>query len=99
MRTSVRIVARTLGGLDRAELERLVAQDLTVREIADAVGRSFTTVRYWLRRYDLRTTSEARTKRRRGAAAQARFEAECPRHGFTLFGRRATGDVQCLRCR
>jgi 5-methylcytosine-specific restriction endonuclease McrA len=80
-------------------LEALVAQHLTVREIADAVGRSFTTVRYWLCRYDLRTTPEARTKSKRGSEAQPRFEARCPRHGLTVFARRKTGEAQCLRCR
>jgi hypothetical protein len=91
-------MARTRGALQRKQLEELVAQDFTVREIADAVGRSFTTVRYWLRRYDLQTTPEARSKRRH-ANAQARFEAACGLHGVTTFGRRRTGDVQCLRCR
>lgn len=99
MRTSVRVVARTRGALDQAQLERLVAEDLTVREIAESVGRSFTTVRYWLRQYDLRTTPEARTKRKRRTGAQPRFEATCSKHGLTVFARRGTGHAQCLRCR
>jgi hypothetical protein len=92
-------VARTRGALDRDQLERLVAQDLTVREIAGAVGRSFTTVRYWLRAYDLHTTPEARTKRKRGATSQPRFDSTCPKHGRTVFAYRNTGEVQCLLCR
>ena len=75
-----------------------MAQNLTVREIADAVGRSFTTVRYWLRRYDLQTTPAARTKRT-GGEWQPRFEAHCPTHGHTIFSHRRTGEAQCLRCR
>src|SRR5438045_2717147 len=50
------------GGIERDRLEELVAQDLTVREIAAEVDRSFTTVRHWLRRYGLQTTPEARAK-------------------------------------
>jgi 5-methylcytosine-specific restriction endonuclease McrA len=92
-------MARTRGALQRTQLELLVTQNLTVREIADAVGRSFTTVRYWLRQYELETTREARTKRGRGTEAQPRFEDDCPRHGHTVFARRKTGEVQCLRCR
>jgi Homeodomain-like domain len=92
-------MARTRGALERTQLELLVAQNLTVREIADAVGRSFTTVRYWLRQYGLATTREARTKRARGTEAQPRFEDYCPKHGRTVFARRKTGHAQCLRCR
>src|SRR4051794_19450832 len=104
-RTSVRIMERTpakhhpRGGLAREELERLVAQDLTVREIAAAVDRSFTTVRYWLRQVDLETTREARTKRGRGTESQPRFEDDCAKHGRTVFARRRNGAAQCLRCR
>jgi transposase len=92
-------MGRTRGALQRTRLEHLVAQDMTVREIANEVSRSVTTVRYWLRHYDLQTTPEARTKRRGGAAGQPRFEAECPVHGITTFARRRTGAIQCLRCR
>jgi transposase len=90
---------RARGGLGREQLEALVAQDLTVREIAAAVDRSYTTVRYWLRHHDLETTREARTKRARGTEAQPRFQAECPKHGLTVFARRKSGATQCLRCR
>jgi hypothetical protein len=87
------------GGLGHDELQRLVARDLTVREIAAVVDRSFTTVRYWLRRHGLETTREARTKRARGSEAQPRFAGECPKHGVTVFARRKTGEAHCLRCR
>jgi transposase-like protein len=87
------------GGLARGDLERLVAQHLTVREIAAAVDRSFTTVRYWLRQYGLETTREARTKRARGTESQPRFEDDCPKHGRTVYARRRNGAAQCLRCR
>jgi len=90
---------RARGALTRAQLEELVTQNLTVREIADAVDRSYTTVRYWLRHHGLETTREARTKRARGTEPQPRFEAECPKHGPTVFARRTTGATQCLRCR
>lgn len=35
--------------------ERLVSEGLSTREIAAAIGRSQTTVRYWLQKFDLRT--------------------------------------------
>ena len=45
------------GSLSRERLEALIARDLSTREIAADVGRSATTVNYWLRRYGLRTTA------------------------------------------
>jgi transposase len=90
---------RARGALARDQLQQMIARNLTVREIAAEVDRSYTTVRYWLRQYGLETTREARTKRARGTEAQPRFEAECPKHGDTIFARRTTGATQCLRCR
>jgi len=82
------------GSLSRETLAELVAGDLTVREIAAEVGRSPTTVRYWLRRYELATTPAAR--RRTGAAP--RLIGECPRHGRTAFVV-SRGWPRCARCR
>src|SRR2546423_6292762 len=45
------------GGIEREWLEVLVAAGMTIEEIANEVGRSRTTVRYWLRRHGLRTSS------------------------------------------
>lgn len=36
------------GGLERAELERLVAEGASIAQIADTVGRSKGAVRHWL---------------------------------------------------
>ncbi|MEZ5124028.1 MAG: helix-turn-helix domain-containing protein [Solirubrobacterales bacterium] len=82
------------GSLDRETLTRLVGEDLTVREIATRVGRSPTTVRYWLRRHGLQTTATAR--RRSGGVA--RRTGQCPRHGRTPFVL-SRGSFRCARCR
>jgi transposase len=42
------------GGLEKETLEELLAADMSLREIASQVDRSLGTVRYWLRRYDLK---------------------------------------------
>ena len=47
------------GGIDRTELETLVAQGIPIRQIAEELGVSYTTVRHWLKRYGL-TTPRAR---------------------------------------
>jgi transposase len=92
-----RHVAR--GGLPRETLEPLVSRHLTVREIAAAVDRSTATVRHWLRRYDLRTTREARLRAKRATPVGARFGAICSRHGESEFIVRPDKTSQCVRCR
>ncbi len=81
------------GSLNRELLAALVADDLTVRGIAERTGRSYTTVRYWLRSYGLQTTEKARG--RIPATAQ---RDNCARHGEAVFARVAGRDV-CARCR
>lgn len=86
------------GPIDRRELERLVEQGLTVREIAAAIDRSPTTVGHWLRRFGLRTSATARRRIHRGQP-QERFEGMCRHHGATTFVVRNDGGTACLRCR
>jgi site-specific recombinase XerC len=72
-------------------MERLVQEGLTTRQIANALGISQTTVRYWLRRYGLATCP------RRGTSAP-RVERECPTHGVVTFVLRG-GSYACASCR
>jgi hypothetical protein len=72
---------------------------LSVRDMADVLGRSPTTVRHWLGRYGL----ESGPTRRRAAVAAAdrdgirELELPCERHGPTRHVRRADG-FRCARC-
>src|SRR5690348_7342784 len=43
------------GGIERDTLAALVEEGLSIRQIADLVGLSYTAVRHWLARYELRT--------------------------------------------
>jgi transposase len=89
------------GGLDRVELEALVALGMPIRQIAGQLGVSYTSVRHWLKRYGL-TTSRAR---RIAATADARasgastIEGECPQHGRVTFVRRGRDGFRCQLCR
>jgi len=65
------------------ELEVLIAEGLSQREIATRVGLSHTTVRYWLTRFGLRT--RAASRRRIGAAELGEVVRDCPVHGPTVF--------------
>lgn len=87
------------GGVPRETLEALVARHLTVREIAEEVGRGTATVRYWLRRYDLRTTREARLRAKGATPIGGRFAAVCAKHGRVDFIVRRDNTSQCVRCR
>jgi transposase len=89
------------GGIDRAELEALVALGMPIRAMAEQLGVSYTTVRHWLKRYGL-STPRARRLAETAAARAADVEsalATCPRHGLTSFGRAARGQYRCLKCR
>lgn len=87
------------GALPRELYAELIAQDLTVRQIAEVVDRSPTTVAYWMRRYGLRTTPAARQHAARTVTPRERFEARCTRHGVTSFVKEGDGTTSCLRCR
>jgi transposase len=83
------------GPLSRDELELLVEQGHSVREIAELVDRSYTTVRHWLRAYGLKTL-RARTRNERPRSVERR----CQTHGMTLFVQTGSaGYYRCLRCR
>jgi DNA-binding CsgD family transcriptional regulator len=92
---SMRDKHRGRGGLPRDALEALVAQDLTVRQIAARVDRSPATVRHWLAFYGLQTTRAARRRRDRGELAA---EAVCAMHGAVRHTVLADGRLRCARC-
>lgn len=83
------------GALEKARLEKLVAENLSVRDIAVRLDRSYNTVRYWLRRYGLETT----TVSRRADEKLARSEMVCVVHGRTVHVRRTDGSYRCAKCR
>lgn len=85
------------GGLKRDDLERLIAVGASIAEIAEKVGRSKATVRYWLREYGLQTTWAKR--RSSSEAGHQRMELDCPSHGLTEFQLRRGGGYKCLKCR
>jgi transposase len=89
------------GGIAREQLEALVALGMPIRQMAEQLGVSYTTVRHWLKRYEL-TTPRAR---RIAATAEARAtgadttEGTCPQHGRVTFVRRGRDGFRCQRCR
>lgn len=84
------------GGIAREVLVSLVDEGLSVRQIAERVGFSPSTVRHWLRRHGLRT---ARAREARAASPGQQFVATCSTHGEATFVVRPDGARRCLRCR
>jgi transposase-like protein len=86
--------------IDEGTLRDLVDQGASIRAMAKALDRSPTTVRHWLRKYDLHTPAAVRLAQ--GAAARLAGIAEpvltCPLHGPTRHTARADG-FRCVRCR
>lgn len=92
------------GGLERAELERLVDGGASIAQIAEVVERSKATVRHWLMRYGLKTQgSVGRRPREHTTAAKeaglATVTMRCRRHGETDFSISGRGYYRCKRCR
>jgi transposase-like protein len=88
------------GPINREELADLIEEHLSVRGIAERLGVSSTTVRYWLERYDLRTIRAQRrdlSKLGRSQDLQA-VPGVCPKHGDVWLVRRDYG-YRCQRCR
>jgi len=89
------------GGLSRDQLEPLIEQCYSQREIASELGVSISTVRHWLHRYGLETKPFRRRRSRALEAiraGQSRFEADCMHHGRTEFVVYKDGRSRCKRC-
>ena len=79
----------------REWLKALVDEGRSTRQIADAAGRSQTTVRYWLRRHGLKTVRARPDEELRGKYVTSR----CRRHGEARFVMEGRGYYRCTRCR
>ncbi|MBE2316654.1 helix-turn-helix domain-containing protein [Solirubrobacter sp. CPCC 204708] len=85
------------GGIERARLETLVEEGLSIRQIATRCDVSATTVRHWLQRHGLRTQP---ARYARGDAQRPdSLLRECVKHGWGPFVRvGAAGTYRCARC-
>jgi transposase len=89
------------GGIEREQLEALLAEGLSIRAMAERLDVSYTTVRHWMARFELATPRGRRlaeTAPARAAGAET-TEANCPVHGFTTFVRRGADGFRCRLCR
>jgi len=89
------------GGIARESLEPLVEAGMPIRAIADQLGVSYTTVRHWLKRYELTTPRARRLADTADARATGADTCQglCPQHGRVTLVRRGPGAFGCPRCR
>src|SRR4051794_14259447 len=85
------------GGIEREQLQVLVEEGLSTRQIAARCAVSATTVRHWLERYELKT--QPAHYMRREQARPDQILRECTSHGWGPFVRvGASGHYRCGRC-
>lgn len=82
--------------LGKAPLAALIEEDLSLREIAERLDRSVSTVRYWIRRHGL---ERQRCRQRTMPGGLEREIMSCRLHGSTEFVLEGRGSYRCSRCR
>jgi transposase len=89
------------GPIGRDTLVIAVEAGQTLREMAEALDRDISTVRYWLRRYGMRASGGARLRETREARrlGMRHIERHCAKHGVTRFVLENRGAYRCMKCR
>jgi hypothetical protein len=80
------------------QLKSLVDSGATLADMAEQFDRSVSTIRYWLARHGIRSSSRRGPRRRRSDGAKTAV-FECKRHGVTEFTLEGRGHYRCKRCR
>jgi len=62
--------------MEKEKLENLISQNLSLSQISDVVGKSKTTIRYWLNKFDLKTNHLSFAER---DTEEEKTEKCCPR--------------------
>jgi transposase len=84
------------GEIARDQLLALIEEDLPLREIAERLERSVTTVRYWICRHGI---ERERCRKRVVPGGLKRETMSCRRHGVTNFVLEGRGSYRCTKCR
>jgi transposase len=84
------------GAPAKEELESLLQLGLSLREMAKEMDRSLATIRYWMRKYELKAPPHRHDVPDDGAREATLV---CRRHGMTQFVLEGRGYYRCKRCR
>lgn len=84
--------------IDQNQLEQYVTEELSIRQIASKVEYGYSTVKYWLKRYNLKTNPKNGRKRHIGDDRY--IESICKTHGETTFiYEKSKNGYRCKKCR
>lgn len=89
------------GAPSKEEMERLLAGGLSLRDIAEQMDRSLSTIRHWTGKYELETERSTRLRESKDACRSGSKTAQlrCSKHGLSTFVARADGRFRCSQCR
>ena len=89
------------GGISREQLAVLIEEGHSFAAIAELVGMSATTVRYWAKKYNLSTAHSERVRQGKESRADglAIVQMRCKTHGLTDFWLEGRGAYRCMACR
>jgi transposase len=89
------------GGIRRERLAELIADGHSLAGIGRLLGVSDTTVRHWVKKYELETARSERVRRGKEGRADglAIARMRCKTHGLTEFWLEGRGAYRCMQCR
>jgi transposase-like protein len=89
------------GAPSRRELETLVSEGRSIAAIARELGRSETSVKYWLKKWHLQTAAGLRRQKAERAKREGRATVQlvCRHHGLSTFWIEGRGSYRCTKCR
>ncbi|HEY6145337.1 MAG TPA: hypothetical protein VIV13_03605 [Solirubrobacterales bacterium] len=89
------------GKVEPDRLRALVEAGVSIQGMAEELAVGCTTVRYWLRKFDLETDRSLRVRESKKACLDGSQPVylKCPKHGRTAFVARVDGRFRCGRCR
>lgn len=96
LRAAASAVNAPKGPLEKAQLVELIAEGLSLWEIAERLDRSVTVVRHWIARHGI---ERERCRRRVVPGGAKTVDMTCGRHGVTTFVLEGRGSYRCMRCR
>ncbi len=85
--------------MDKNELQTLVNEGLTQRQIASKVGKSHTSIRYWLRKHNIHTKHPRKYLKQFGPNDPRYTKLYCIHHGESSHVQESRGSYRCMACR
>lgn len=86
--------------MNKELLESYASSGMSIRDIADKEGMSYTATRYWLHKHGVKTLKMLSREEIPKGKAMRIVQRECKRHGLTDYVVNSTGTkYQCKKCR